>query len=70
MTEITEKMVEISLRDLRRLAVRQRVRLVAGGLEAPNGGSCQICKGEWAYGEQERHAATCPIAAAFPEVKR
>lgn len=53
--------ITIDSDELRRLAVQRHVRLVAGGLEAPNGGSCKICHGEWDEGQPEHHALTCPL---------
>lgn len=56
--------VLIGVKELRGLALRRHVRLGYGGIEIANGGSCAICRGEWAEGATELHATTCPLFVA------
>jgi hypothetical protein len=53
--------------DLRRLAIKQHVRMREGGHYVPNGQSCAVCRGEWDDGAKEFHATTCPLAAGAVE---
>lgn len=59
-----QDMVQIERAELRRIAVRRRIRLGFGMGEVPNGGSCVICKGEWGHDRPEDHALTCPLFVA------
>lgn len=52
------------LRTVRRLAIKQHVRLAEGGGTVPTGFSCAVCHGEWAEGAEEFHAKTCCAALA------
>lgn len=45
--------------DLRRLAIKQHVRMATNGGFVNNGRSCEVCKGEWADDAPEFHALTC-----------
>lgn len=52
--------------DLRRLAIKQHVRLTDDGGHVNNGKSCAVCKGEWADDAPEFHALTCTAAIGLP----
>ena len=48
---------------LRRFALLRHVRMGSGGIEIPNGFSCELCKAEWRNGQPESHRAFCLLAA-------
>lgn len=52
------------VKTVRRLAIKQHVRLAEGGGTVPTGFSCAVCHGEWAEGAEEFHAKTCCAAVA------
>jgi len=64
--ETASNVRELQIRtDLRRLAIQQHERLVAGGCFQRSGKSCAVCHGEWDDGKPELHALTC-TAVPFP----
>lgn len=67
------RLIQASMRDaekeitelrtaLRRLAIRQHVRMASGGGTVPNGGSCALCDINWPNGQPEGHRASCLLA--------
>jgi hypothetical protein len=46
---------------LRKLAIRQGVRLASGGGDVPNGGRCVLCRAEWdePFKDNEWHQSGC-----------
>lgn len=53
--------VQVDYEVLRKLAVLRHERQAYSGSFIPNGGSCRICKCEWAEGKPEKHSRKCPL---------
>lgn len=51
---------------LRRLAIKQYVRLTYEGGHVNSGKGCVVCRGEWADDAPEFHASTCPLDGTAP----
>lgn len=54
----------VMLEALRRLALARHVRMTYGGGEAPSGGSCKLCRSEWAETSSEFHSNECLLAGS------
>jgi hypothetical protein len=52
---------------VRKLAINRHSRLAEHGKLIPNGGSCDLCNGEWEEGKAENHAPECAAAITAGE---
>lgn len=57
---LTAKVAEL-VTELRKLAIKQHIRMASGGGHVNNGRSCAVCMGAWEDHAPEFHAVTCPL---------